>query len=79
MKGVLIVGAIDEQHTLTAQVPEWMLPGVVSILLIIPDDRGSDDVDWSAFHGTECTVELEEASNGYVRIRLDPGASSTDR
>ena len=78
MKGVLITGVIDEQRRLTADVPEWMPPGVVRVFVLVADGNDeSQALDWAIFDGTGCTVELENGSDGSVRIQLDPEPPST--
>ena len=78
MKGVLIAGVIDERRRLTADVPEWMSPGVVRVFVLVPDeDDESEALDWAIFNGTGCIVELENGIDGSVRIQLDPEPPST--
>jgi hypothetical protein len=41
MKAIELVGDIDEQHRLRAQVPEGLPPGPVRLIVLLPDEDDS--------------------------------------
>ena len=41
MKAIELVGDIDEQHRLRAQVPEGLPPGPVRVIVLLPDEDDS--------------------------------------
>jgi hypothetical protein len=49
MKTIELVGRVDEQHRLSAEVPNDVAPGQVKVTLVLPDDAAVDlsDQEWS--------------------------------
>lgn len=46
MKAIELVGDIDEQHRLRAQVPEGLPPGPVRLIVLLPDEDDAG-LSWS--------------------------------
>ncbi|ETX09303.1 hypothetical protein [Candidatus Entotheonella palauensis] len=59
MKAVELIGEIDDQHHLHAQVPENLLPGRVRLIVLLPeeDDAGAA---WMQGIGKEWEAELND-------------------
>lgn len=61
MKTIELVGNVDDQHSLRAQVPDDVPPGNVKLVLLLPD--GGDDVgkdEWMRFIAENWKDELSD-------------------
>jgi len=60
MKAIELLGNIDEQHRLRAQVPEGLPAGPVRVIVLLPeeDDAG---LSWSQGIAREWSDELSDA------------------
>lgn len=59
MKAVELVGKVDEQHRLQAQVPETLLPGPVRIIVLIPEEDEAG-LAWTQGVAHEWATELSD-------------------
>ena len=60
MKAIELMGDIDEQHRLRAQVPEELPAGPVRLIVLLPDeDEGG--IAWAQGVTREWAPELEDA------------------
>ena len=59
MKAVELIGEVDEQHRLQAQVPEALPPGPVRIIVLIPEEDEAG-VAWMQGIGREWAAELSD-------------------
>jgi len=57
MKAVEIIGEVDEKHRLQAQVPEALPPGLVRIIVLLPDEDETDRA-WMQGIAREWAAEL---------------------
>jgi hypothetical protein len=60
MKAIELVGDIDEQHRLQAQVPPELPAGPVRLIVLLPDDDEAG-VAWSQGLAREWADELKDA------------------
>jgi len=60
MKAVELVGNIDEQHRLRAQVPEGFPPGPVRLIVLLPDEDDSGAA-WAQGVNQEWQDELQDS------------------
>jgi hypothetical protein len=51
MQTIKLVGHIDEQHRLSAQVPPGVAPGPVEVVVILKDAQHEDDAGQAWMHG----------------------------
>jgi hypothetical protein len=58
-KGIELVGDIDEQHRLRAQVPDELPTGPVRLILLLPDEDDTGRV-WANGIATEWSDELSD-------------------
>jgi hypothetical protein len=65
MKAIELVGDIDERHKLRAEVPEYLPPGPVRLIVLLPDqDATGEDVAgtrWAAGLAHEWSAELRDS------------------
>ena len=61
MKKIELVGRVDEQHRLSAEVPADLSPGVVKVVLILPSGEEDEAGDaWMAGIAREWEAELSD-------------------
>jgi len=60
MKAIELIGDIDDQHRLCAQVPDELSAGPVRVIVLLPDE---DEAGIAWLHGVanECADELSDA------------------
>ena len=59
MKAIELVGDIDNQHRLLAQVPKELPAGQVRLIVLLPEEDEAGGV-WAHGVGREWSVELED-------------------
>jgi len=59
MKAVELVGQVDDQHRLQAQVPESLPPGPVRIIVLIPEENEAGAA-WMQGIAREWATELSD-------------------
>jgi hypothetical protein len=61
MNTVKVIGHVDEQHRLTAQVPSHVMPGPVEVLLVLPPtDEDAAGQAWMAGLAHEWAAEVSD-------------------
>lgn len=60
MKAVELVGSIDDQHRLNAQVPEDLPVGPVRVIVLVPDEDDAG-LEWAHGVAREWADELADA------------------
>lgn len=58
MKAIKVVGTIDERHQLHADVPEYLPPGPVRILILLSDEDVA--AGWTRFVAKKWSAELAD-------------------
>jgi hypothetical protein len=60
MKAIELVGDIDDQHNLHAQVPEGLSAGPVRLIVLLPDEDDAG-IAWARGVAREWTTELSDS------------------
>jgi hypothetical protein len=60
MTAVELIGDIDDQHRLSAQVPEGLQPGRVRLIVLVPDEDGAG-AEWENGIAEQWKDELGDA------------------
>jgi len=68
MKAIELVGAIDEQHRLQAQVPAEILAGPVRLIVLLPDEDEAGAA-WARGLDREWLAELQDPKQTSTRLR----------
>jgi hypothetical protein len=60
MKAIALIGDIDEQHRLRAQVPQDLPAGQVRVIMLLPDEDEAGGL-WETGVAREWSAELSDA------------------
>jgi hypothetical protein len=59
MKTIRLIGHVDEQHRLCAEVPSILAPGPVEVVVVLPPDHEDDAGDaWTSGIACQWAAEL---------------------
>ncbi len=74
MGTIKLIGHVDEQHQLRAEVPESIAPGPVEVVLMLPSDSEDDaGAAWMAGIAREWAAELSDPQEDiYTMADGDP-------
>ena len=78
MKAIELVGDIDEQHRLRAQVPEGLPIGPVRLIVLLPEEDETG-IAWAQGIGREWSDELSDTAQDIYTLDdgQPPGTKST--
>lgn len=76
MKAVELIGEVDEQHRLKAQAPEALAPGLVRILVLIPEEDEAGSA-WAQGIGREWAAELSDPHEDIYTLEDGDPVSAT--
>jgi len=68
MKAIEILGEIDDQHRLRAQVPEDFPPGSVRVIVLIPEEDEAG-VSWAQGVSSEWVEELSDSGQDIYTLK----------
>ena len=64
MKALELIGDVDEDHQLHAEVPEGLPAGPVRLIVLIPEKE--DSMEWTRNVAAEWSEDLRRPASGYL-------------